>query len=194
MTIDLIRHGQTAANEAHLYCGRTDLPLSPAGRSALMQRRYTPPENCRYATSGMRRAEETLEILVGNVPHTTIPSLREMDFGDFEMHSYAELCATSAYQLWLSGDNEANVPPNGESGVQMRRRVLRAWQSIASSGQNWCIVTHGGVIADILASLFPSEGRNRYEWQCAPGGGWRLQQLGGQWTYTSAPIQMEEIC
>ena len=30
-TITLLRHSLTAANEAHLYCGVTDLPLSSAG-------------------------------------------------------------------------------------------------------------------------------------------------------------------
>ena len=35
MRILLLRHGITEANEKHLYCGSTDLPLSPAGRAAL---------------------------------------------------------------------------------------------------------------------------------------------------------------
>ena len=35
MKILLLRHGLTEANEKHLYCGSTDLPLSPAGRAAL---------------------------------------------------------------------------------------------------------------------------------------------------------------
>ena len=30
MKILLLRHGITEANEKHLYCGSTDLPLSPA--------------------------------------------------------------------------------------------------------------------------------------------------------------------
>jgi alpha-ribazole phosphatase len=35
MTIYLIRHGKTEANEKHLYCGSTDLPLSNVGRAEL---------------------------------------------------------------------------------------------------------------------------------------------------------------
>ena len=38
MKILLLRHGITEANEKHLYCGSTDLPLSPAGRAALRRR------------------------------------------------------------------------------------------------------------------------------------------------------------
>ena len=33
MTLYLIRHGNTVANEQHLYCGSTDLSLSPEGRA-----------------------------------------------------------------------------------------------------------------------------------------------------------------
>lgn len=40
MTIYLIRHGKTEANEKRLYCGITDLPLSEAGRDELQQRHY----------------------------------------------------------------------------------------------------------------------------------------------------------
>lgn len=35
----LLRHGSTQANERGLYCGSTDLPLSPAGREELMRLR-----------------------------------------------------------------------------------------------------------------------------------------------------------
>ena len=35
MTIYLIRHGKTKANERRLYCGSTDLPLSLVGREEL---------------------------------------------------------------------------------------------------------------------------------------------------------------
>ena len=45
MRILLLRHGITEANEKHLYCGSTDLPLSPAGRAAL--RRQEMPASMR---------------------------------------------------------------------------------------------------------------------------------------------------
>ena len=37
MTIYLIRHGRTEANEKWLYCGWTDLPLSDGGRAQLRE-------------------------------------------------------------------------------------------------------------------------------------------------------------
>jgi len=40
MRLYLIRHGKTAANEQHLYCGSTDLPLSEKGIEELQNLHY----------------------------------------------------------------------------------------------------------------------------------------------------------
>ena len=171
MTIYLIRHGKTEANEKHLYCGSADLPLSDAGKEELRSVYYD-IKNLRFLTSGMKRTNETLHILFGDVPYEVDPRFREVDFGIFEMHSYEELKDTPEYQTWLTGDNDANIPPNGESGVQMKARVLAAFSEIK---ENTCIITHGGCIAAIMEHLFPSEGKNRYEWQPKNGCGYVIR-------------------
>ena len=61
MTIYLIRHGKTEANDKRLYCGSTDLPLSEKGRKELGQLHYE-IKNVRFLTSGMKRTTETLKI------------------------------------------------------------------------------------------------------------------------------------
>ena len=174
MIIYLIRHGKTEANEKHLYCGSTDLPLSDAGREELKQLHYD-MKNVRFLTSGMKRANETLRILFGDAPYEVDPRFREIDFGIFEMHSYDQLKDTEEYQVWLNGDNEANIPPQGESGNQMKTRVLNAYSEIK---EDTCIITHGGVIASIMEHLFPNEGKNRYQWQPKPGAGWIVGDFG----------------
>ena len=174
MTIYLIRHGKTAANEKHLYCGSTDLPLSDAGRRELQNTHYD-IKNVRFLTSGMKRTDETLQILFGNVPYEIDPRFREVDFGIFEMHSYDELKEIPEYRTWLTGDNEANVPPQGESGAQMKARVLEAFSEIK---EDTCVITHGGVIAAIMAHLFPNEGKNRYQWQPNNGCGYLVHGNG----------------
>ena len=63
------------------------------------------------------------------------------------------------------------VPPCGESGAQMKARVLAAFSEIQ---ENTCIITYGGVIAAIMAHIFPEEERNLYEWQPCLGGGYRI--------------------
>ncbi|MBQ7344454.1 MAG: histidine phosphatase family protein [Oscillospiraceae bacterium] len=172
MTIYLIRHGKTEANEGHLYCGSTDLPLSQAGREALGELHYS-VGHVRFVTSGMKRTDETLRVLFGDVPYETDPRFREIDFGVFEMRSFRELKDDPDYQIWIAGDNEANVPPKGESGRQMEARVLEAFFDIR---EDTVIITHGGVIAAIMEHLFPEENKNRYDWQPLPGHGYVVTQ------------------
>ena len=170
MSIYLIRHGKTEANEKHLYCGSTDLPLSEAGRTELQGLRYAIfPQ--RFVTSGMKRTNETLQILFGDVPYAVDTRFREVAFGSFEMKSEDQLKEDPAYQAWLTGDNEANVPPGGESGIQMTRRVLEAFREIPDGT---ALITHGGVIAAIMASLFPAEEKHRYQWQPPNGHGYEI--------------------
>ena len=173
MTIYLIRHGKTEANEKHLYCGSTDLPLSDTGKEELRSIHYD-IQSVRFLTSGMKRTNKTLQILFGDVPYETDPRFREVDFGIFEMHSYDQLKDTPEYQVWLAGDNESNVPPEGESGKQMKERVLAAFSEIQ---EDTCIITHGGVIAAIMEHLFPDESKNLYQWQPRPGQGYRINQV-----------------
>ena len=170
MTIYLIRHGKTEANEKRLYCGSTDTSLSKTGRGELAQLHYD-IENVRFLTSGMKRTNETLHILFGDVPYEVDSRFREVDFGIFEMRNYEELKDTLDFQAWLTGDNEANIPPCGESGLQMKKRVLAALSEIREDA---CIITHGGVIAAIMEQLFPDENKNRYEWQPQPGHGYAI--------------------
>ena len=176
MNIYLIRHGRTEANEKHLYCGSTDLPLSQTGMEELCKLKYD-IKNVRFLTSGMKRTNETLHILLGEVPFESESRFREVDFGIFEMHSYDELKDTPEYQTWLTGDNEANVPPKGESGMQMKARVLEAFSEIK---EDTCLITHGGVIAAIMEHLFPNEGKNRYQWQPRPGHGYAINMMGNR--------------
>ena len=171
MTIYLIRHGKTEANEKWLYCGSTDLPLSEKGRDEIREIHYDIP-NVRFLTSGMKRANETLELLFGNVPYAVDSRFREVDFGIFEMRSYYEIQNMSEFQEWLAGDNETNVPPGGESGLQMKQRVIEAFSEIR---EDTVLVCHGGVIAALMAHLFPEENKSRYDWQPQNGKGYCLK-------------------
>ena len=180
----LLRHGLTAANERHLYCGSTDLPLSEPGRAALEKLRNTAvyPEvsAMRVYTSGMKRTEETLSILFGSLPHETEPGLREMDFGAFEQHGYDELKTDAAYLDWITGDNDLKRCPGGESGEEMTRRVLEAFGRLLRQDGDLLLVCHGGPIASIMAHCFPESGRSRYEWQPDHGRGYLIEFSGAK--------------
>ena len=167
----LIRHGKTRANEAHLYCGSTDIPLSESGAGELKPSTLSLCSPT-FFTSGMLRTEQTARVLFGDAVLFPLPEFREVDFGRFEMHSYEELKDEPAYQAWISGDNEKNTPPGGESGEAFTARILAALPKLSQAPGDCVLVTHGGVIAAIMTHLFPGEGKNRYEWQPKPGCGY----------------------
>lgn len=175
MKLYLIRHGKTQANEQHLYCGSTDIPLSQNGKKELQGKKYDTVPYCRYITSGMQRTNETLKLLFGNVEFSVDESFREIDFGIFEMKSYEQLKDDEQYQQWITGDNESNVPPKGESGNMVRARVLPAVKKIIAENKDTVIITHGGVISIIMENLFPAENKNRYQWQPKPGEGYLIE-------------------
>ena len=134
-----------------------------------------------FYTSGLIRTKETQEILFGEQKAAKEePNLREMDFGDFEGKSYEMLKDDPAYQEWISGDNERKICPGGESGEQMRARVLSALDRILQRdpAKRIVIVTHGGPIAAIMQRLFPEKRLNRYEWQPECGEGYLLRITG----------------
>ena len=124
-------------------------------------RRFVMPytANTVFITSGMKRTEETLQLLFGDVPHKTDIRFKEINFGIFEMKSYNELKDTAEYQQWIAGDNHTNIPPKGESGLQMEHRVLKAFEEIKISGKDTIIITHGGVIAAIMVHYFKERSR-----------------------------------
>ena len=169
----LIRHGKTEANLHRLYCGSTDLPLSEAGIRELEEKEIR-LSGVEFRISGMLRTRQTMGILFGEVPFLVDSRFREVDFGLFEMKSYEQLKDDPAYQAWISGDNEENVPPGGESGNQMRRRVLDGLEELLTGTEDVALITHGGVIAAIMDHLFPEQGYSRYQWQPKPGGGYRI--------------------
>ena len=174
--LHLIRHGATKEYEQRLYYGSTDVPLSENGKTLLIRYReqgiYPPAEPLRIITSGMRRTEETLEILYGKHPHEIISGFREMDFGRFELHSYEELKDDPDYQGWI-GDEAGNIPtPDGESARDFRERIFAAANQLREDA---LLVCHGGVIAALMARWFPHEGKNMYQWQPGFGQGYEVQ-------------------
>lgn len=171
----------TAASEEFRYCGATDLPLSAAGREALIALRAVCPnaDGLRAVTSGMLRANETLKLLYGREPDRIEPDFAEIDFGAFELRSYAELKDDPAFIAWCADETGTIAPPNGESGEAFRTRVDAALDRIREDS---LIVCHGGVIAEILCRLFPQEKKTRWEWQPKPGHGCVVED-GKYWYY-----------
>ena len=105
------------------------------------------------------------------------------------MHSYDQLKDDPDYIAWISGDNHRNVPPGGESGEAMTARVLEAFRRLQQENIPTALITHGGVIAAIMESLFPEEKKSRYQWQPEPGHGYVIFDGGYQPIACYSPTQ-----
>ncbi len=165
----LLRHGYTEGNALHRYNGRTDDSLTPEGRAALAEKRYSAAPIV-YVTP-LRRTRETAAILFPGAKQITVPGLREMDFGDFEGRSYIDMADDAAYHAWL--DSACLDPiPNGESRAQLLSRVGAAFRAVLASdkSERLVFVVHGGTFM-ALGSLYATPEREYYEWQPKNGGG-----------------------
>ena len=184
-TIHLIRHGVCEGNLEGRYVGRTQSPLAREGIQALLElkRKGTYPEAVKYYASPCVRCVDTLKVLYPTADPEVILELAECDFGDWENKKAEELQNDPRFTAWMNGGRH-EAPPNGESSIVFMQRVCAGFEMLVrnmmtTGDESAVLVTHGGVIAAIMAHLFP-EGKNRYEWQSPNGGGYVIKD--GEYT------------
>ena len=158
-TIILIRHGKTAFNALGKYMGRgIDEELSEDGKREIMEKRDTLREISEGAvifTGPLKRAKDTAGLIFYDKDVRIIEELTEIDFGDFEGKSAAELSGDVRYQQWIDSDGTLQFP-NGESIEEFRARTMASLHNIIElSGDNdkIAIVCHGGCIMAIMSGL-----------------------------------------
>jgi alpha-ribazole phosphatase/probable phosphoglycerate mutase len=160
----LLRHPEPEASARGRCYGSLDVALSPDGirqaRSVahgLAQKTFAA-----IYTSPRQRCTQAAHILAAGrtCPVETIAALRELDFGEFEGHTYDEIAAMypDLYQQWMKHPTETRFP-GGESFPEMRARVIAVTRDLRSrhAGQSIALVTHGGVIRIILADALGME-------------------------------------
>jgi len=159
MKVFLIRHGETAWNEARRYQGSSDVPLNEAGREQarrLAHRLAGEPLSAVYA-SDLARASETARIIAA--PHRLEvridADLRELDFGAWEGLAHEEAVARDGEQVaaWWE-DPLSTAPPDGESlgAVLARtRNFLARIQAEHGDEETLAVVSHVGPIKALLA-------------------------------------------
>ncbi|WP_437563229.1 histidine phosphatase family protein [Sorangium sp. So ce542] len=160
----LVRHGRTAGNRAGFAApmsGWTDTPLDARGREeaeALGRRLAGGPAFDAVYASPLSRALETARIAAGAWgPVRTHDGLREICCGDVDGAPIEEVKARHA-ALWeanLRQDDDDFRWPGGESYRELRARCLAAIGVIAAAhpGQRVLVVTHAGVIGQVLGAL-----------------------------------------
>lgn len=172
--INFIRHGITEGNLKGLYVGRTDYDLSPEGIRGLidLRERCLYPEVERVYSSPLNRCVQTAGILYPNQDPVIVEALTELDFGEFEGHTFEELSQREDFRAWMK-DAFHNAPTGGETGEEFTFRLLAAlrWifeQMMQEGLTDVAVITHGGVIMNLLFSMgLP---RSQFGQYCAKNG------------------------
>lgn len=178
----LIRHGPTEWNATGRVQGRTDVPLSEAGRARVRSWRVPPPLlEHHWLASPLARARETAEILSGRAPALE-PRLAEMHWGEWEGETLANLRARYGDDMV---ENEAKGldfrAASGESPREVCARLAAFFTEHARLGQDTVAVSHKGVIRAALALAtgwdMTGEAPAELDWDCAHA--FRLDARGG---------------
>ncbi len=131
--------------------GRRDLPLSSAGRRGVGEWRLPfDPIGHRIFASPLRRCRETAAAL-GLGDALLDQRLIEMDWGDWEGHTAAELRQQTPGLKSAEALGLDMRPPNGESPRDVQTR-LRPWLHEQARGRQPTVaITHKGVIRAVYA-------------------------------------------
>lgn len=180
--IIFVRHGQTPYNAENRLQGQRDVPLDGKGREqASAIGRYLggalAPEIARLDREGafwaspLIRTRETMELVRAAMalppqPYQLDPRLKELSFGVWEGHSWAEVEATDPEGVKeREADKWHFAPPGGESYATLAERVTPWLQE--RRGDTF-LVAHGGVARaffTLLAGMPPEEAAVAEIWQ-----------------------------
>ena len=124
----LIRHGITSGNLEGKYIGTTDLPLCEEGEDAISSLAALDvyPKVQKVYSSPLKRCLQTADIIYPERLLKRIDGIAELDFGEYEGKTQAELQSDEKYLEWLKGGYDA-APPNGESYGHFTLRNIQGY-------------------------------------------------------------------
>ena len=139
----LVRHAETEWSRSGRHTGRTDVPLTEAGR-ARAQELAGPLGEHDFAlvlTSPLGRARETARLArLGDEPEIR-EDLLEWDYGDYEGITTPEIReGRPDWYLWRDG------VPNGETPAEVAARCDRVIEEILAVDGDVALVAHGHIL------------------------------------------------
>jgi probable phosphoglycerate mutase len=167
--VSLFRHGQSEANVAGRWQGRTDSPLTAHGRWQVESAAATAPEMQALFTSPLGRTVETASILgvTSGVSALDREGLIEMSFGGWENLTIDEAVATDPELFDLIYNQGEDMPRggDGETFAEAGRRVGATVESLAAATDfdHIAVVSHGAAIRAYITGVvglsFPTRNR-----------------------------------
>ena len=150
----LIRHGETDWNREARMQGHADIALNDLGIAQAEQVATALQAERLHAmySSDLCRAQDTAAQICAQQTGLQLqlsPALRERHYGIFQGRTLAEVEAEdpAAAARWRQRD--ANFAPEGGESLPEFAGRIQAWLAQAASahsGQQICVVTHGGVL------------------------------------------------
>lgn len=141
--IVLIRHAETEWSADGRHTGRTDIPLTDAGRQAAQQLAKTLSGRRFQAVlvSPLRRARETCQLCgLGDVAEA-LHELAEWDYGEYEGLTSVEIEQTRrGWSLWRDGC------PGGEGPVEVGARADAVIKRLSCLDGDVAVFSHGHLL------------------------------------------------
>lgn len=157
MKLYLVRHGESIANNQGKHQGDNyDTDLTELGfvQAKKLAKRLKEFKFDIIYTSHLKRAKQTAREINSfhNKKIIVNENLKERDNGDFSGKIWTE-------ELWkdIPGDKMNIKAPNGENRIDQFNRVKPVIYEILKLNKDILIVSHGGTVKSILASLFPEK-------------------------------------
>ena len=145
-TIWWVRHGPTHAKS---MVGWSDIPADLSDTRALARLEAALPRHAPILSSDLIRTRETADALQGaRMRLQDMPALREINFGAWELRSFAEVEAETPDLIRAYWEHPGDVrPPGGESWHEVCARVDGAVDALVQQHEgDLIIVAHFGVI------------------------------------------------
>jgi broad specificity phosphatase PhoE len=139
----LVRHAETEWSLSGRHTGRTDIPLTDAGRerAAKLGARLRGTEFVAVLSSPLSRARETAELAGLGDRAQLRDDLLEWDYGAYEGLTTPQIRESDAdWDLWNDG------APGGESAEQVRDRVDRLVAEVLEIDGPAVLFAHGHVL------------------------------------------------
>lgn len=163
----LVRHGETEWNrDGDRYCGRTDLPLSEAGRyqARRLQQAMSHIHFDRVLSSPLLRARETATIVSGQSDIEIQDGLIEIDFGIWEGCTIRQIQEKDieGWGNWLYDPSNTPAGQKGETASDVFLRMNRVILALidSSRSENTLLISHSTSVRILLAGLLEFPYRN----------------------------------
>jgi broad specificity phosphatase PhoE len=139
----LVRHAETEWSRSGRHTGRTDVPLTDAGRERARElgAKLSGRTFALVLVSPLERARETARLAGLGDASEVREDLLEWDYGDYEGITTAEIRETRPdWYLWRDG------VPNGETADEVGARCDRVIEEILGVDGNVAVFAHGHVL------------------------------------------------